>query len=65
MIPMPARRGRLILAAAALFLVVGAIYTSAPIAALGGVALSALMTAYLWFFPTAVLLRRRKIELSC
>lgn len=64
MIPMPARRGRLILAAAALFMLVGAIYTSAPIVALGGVALSALMTAYLWFFPTAILLRRRKIELS-
>jgi uncharacterized protein (DUF58 family) len=64
MIPIPARRGRLVLASSTLFLVVGSIYTSAPLVALGGVALSALMTAYLGFFPTAILLRRRKIELS-
>lgn len=64
MIPIPARRGRLVLASASLFLVVGSLYTSAPLVALGGVALSALMTAYLGFFPTAILLRRRKIELS-
>src|SRR5262245_32406059 len=64
MIPLPARRGRLVLASATLFLVVGALYSSAPLVALGGVALSALMTAYLGFFPTAILLRRRKIELS-
>ncbi|HUS63910.1 MAG TPA: DUF58 domain-containing protein [Kofleriaceae bacterium] len=64
MIPLPAKRGRYVLASAALFLVVGAIYGSAPLVALGGVSLSALMTAYLAFFPTAILLRRRKIELS-
>ena len=52
------------LASASLFLVIGSLYTSAPLAALGGVALSALMTAYIGFFPTAILLRRRKIELS-
>ena len=64
MIPIPARRGKLVLASATLFLVVGAIYMSAPLVAMGGLALSALMTAYLGFFPTAILLRRRKIELS-
>ncbi|HKE17192.1 MAG TPA: DUF58 domain-containing protein [Kofleriaceae bacterium] len=64
MIPIPARRGKLVLASATLFLVIGAIYMSAPLVAMGGLALSALMTAYLGFFPTAILLRRRKIELS-
>ena len=64
MIPIPARRGRLVLASASLLLIVGSLYTSAPLVALGGVALSALMTAYIGFFPTAILLRRRKIELS-
>jgi uncharacterized protein (DUF58 family) len=63
-IPIPARRGRLVLASATLFLLVGSLYTSAPLVAMGGIALSALMTAYLGFFPTAILLRRRKIELS-
>jgi len=64
MIPIPARRGKLVLASATLFLVVGSLYTSAPLVAMGGLVLSALMTAYLGFFPTAILLRRRKIELS-
>ena len=66
MVPIPARRGRLVLASAILFLLVGSITQppSGPLVALGGLALSALMTAYLGFFPTAILLRRRKIELS-
>lgn len=64
MVPMPARRGRLILATGALFIVIGALYASASIVALGVASTSAVMTAYLVFFPTAVLLRRRKIELS-
>jgi len=65
-IPVPARRGRLVLVSALLFILVGAVTqpSSGPLVALGGVALSALMTAYLGFFPTAILLRRRKIELS-
>jgi uncharacterized protein (DUF58 family) len=64
MIPIPARRGKLVLASATLFMVIGALYMSAPLVAMGGLTLSALMTAYLGFFPTAILLRRRKIELS-
>ena len=64
MVPVAARRGRLIVASGALFTLVGAAYSSAALVALGGVVLSAVMTAYLAFFPTAVLLRRRKIELS-
>ena len=64
MVPIPARRGKLVLGSATLFLMVGALTTSAPLVAMGGVVLSALMTAYLGFFPTAILLRRRKIELS-
>ncbi|MCG8416831.1 MAG: DUF58 domain-containing protein [Proteobacteria bacterium] len=64
MTPTLARRGRLILASAATFLVVSAIHGAPPLAALGSVIISALLTAYLWFFPTAILLRRKKIELS-
>jgi uncharacterized protein (DUF58 family) len=63
-LPSLARRGVLVLATAATFMVVGALYGQASIVALGGVALSAMMSAYLWFFPAAILLRRRKIELS-
>jgi uncharacterized protein (DUF58 family) len=64
MTPTLARRGKLVLASAASFMVIGAIYSAAPLIALGGAVLSAMLAAYLWFFPTAILLRRRKIELS-
>lgn len=64
MIPNLARRGTLILVAGLLFVVAGAVHTSAVTIALGGVVISGLMTAYLGFFPTAILLRRKKIELS-
>jgi uncharacterized protein (DUF58 family) len=65
-IPIPARRSRFVLGSAVLFILVGSITQppSGALVALGGVALSALMTAYLGFFPIAILLRRRKIELS-
>jgi len=62
--PSLAARGRLILVTGLLFCAVGAIHGAAPLTALGAVIVCALLTAYLWFFPTAVLLRRRKIELS-
>jgi uncharacterized protein (DUF58 family) len=62
--PTLARRGRLVLASAATFILVGAIHTAPPLVALGGVIVAALLTTYLWFFPTAILLRRKKIELS-
>ncbi len=64
MTPALARRGRLVLASGATFTLVGAIHGAPPLVALGGVIISALLTTYLWFFPTAILLRRKKIELS-
>jgi len=64
MIPSLATRGRLVLASGATFVFVGALYNAAALVALGGVTITALLTVYLWFFPTAILLRRRKIELS-
>ncbi|HUH03393.1 MAG TPA: DUF58 domain-containing protein [Kofleriaceae bacterium] len=64
MTPLLATRGKLVLGSAIMFIVVGSIYTAAPIVALGGTVLTVLTAAYLWFFPTAILLRRRKIELS-
>src|SRR5262249_53912096 len=47
-----------------LVLLIGAIHALPPIVTLGGLSLSALAAAYLAFYPTAVLLRRKKIELS-
>src|SRR5687767_13443020 len=64
MVPGLALRGKLVMASAALMLLVGALHAAPPLVGLGGVVLSALMAAYLWFYPTAVLLRRKKIELS-
>lgn len=64
MTPKLAKRGRLVLASALTFILVGAVHTAPALVALGGMVLSALLSAYLWFFPTAVLLRRKKIELS-
>jgi len=62
--PSLARRGKLILAAGIWFAIIGAFYSSAPLVAMGTVVVSAVLSAYLWFYPTAILLRRRKIELS-
>ncbi|HUQ02597.1 MAG TPA: DUF58 domain-containing protein [Kofleriaceae bacterium] len=64
MIPSLATRGKLVLATAALMVVVGAFRGAPPLVAMGGGVLVALLAAYLQFFPTAVLLRRKKIELS-
>jgi uncharacterized protein (DUF58 family) len=64
MTPSLAKRGKLILASGATFVVVGALYQAPPLVALGGLVIAALVTSYLYFFPTAVLLRRKKIELS-
>jgi uncharacterized protein (DUF58 family) len=64
MIPRLTARGFLILASAALVLLVGALHGAPPLVGLGGVVLAALSSAYLVFYPTAVLLRRKKIELS-
>ena len=64
MIPRLATRGRLVLGTALLFLVVGALHGSPPLVALAGVVLAVLLALYLMFYPTAILLRRKKIELS-
>jgi uncharacterized protein (DUF58 family) len=64
MTPHLARRGRLLVVVAALFVSVGAIRPAWPLVALGTVILSSICTAYLFFFPVAVLLRRRKVEMA-
>jgi uncharacterized protein (DUF58 family) len=64
MLPHLSLRGKLIVCSSMLFILVGALRGSAPLIALGGFVTSALMAYYLWFFPTAILLRRRKVELS-
>ena len=64
MIPSLATRGKLVLASAALMVLVGAFRGAPPLVARGGAVLTALLAAYVGFYPTAVLLRRKKIELS-
>lgn len=64
MIPRLATRGKLVLGTALLFLLVGALHGAPPLVALAGAVLSVLLALYLMFYPTAILLRRKKIELS-
>ena len=64
MIPRLAARGKLVLGTALLFLVVGALHGTPPLVSLAGVILAVLCALYLMFYPTAILLRRKKIELS-
>ncbi len=64
MIPRLAQRGKLVLATALLFLAVGALHGAPPLVALSGSTLTVLLAFYLQFYPTAILLRRKKIELS-
>src|SRR6266404_9554567 len=64
MIPRLATRGKLVLGTALLFLVVGALHGTPPLVSLAGTILSVLLALYLMFYPTAILLRRKKIELS-
>ena len=64
MIPRLTRRGKLLLATAVMFLVVGALHGSPPLVSLAGIVLASLLALYLEFYPTAILLRRKKIELS-
>jgi len=63
-IPRLAARGKLLLGTALLFLIVGALYGAPPLVGLAGVVLTVLCALYLGFYPTAILLRRKKIELS-
>ncbi len=64
MIPRLATRGKFVLGTALMFLVVGALHGTPPLVALAGVVLAVLCALYLMFYPTAILLRRKKIELS-
>lgn len=64
MIPRLATRGKLVLATALLFLLVGALHGAPPLVGLAGTILTVLLAMYLAFYPTAILLRRKKIELS-
>ncbi len=63
MTPSLTKRGKLILATAASFMLVGSLNGAAPLVAMGGVIIAAFFAAYLWFFPAAVLLRHRHIEI--
>jgi uncharacterized protein (DUF58 family) len=64
MIPRLTTRGKLVLTSILLFLLVGALHAAAPLVGMGGMVLAVLLAVYLSFFPTAILLRRKKIELS-
>jgi uncharacterized protein (DUF58 family) len=61
--PSLTKRGKLILATAASFMLIGALNGASPLVAMGGVIIAAFFAAYLWFFPAAVLLRHRHIEI--
>ncbi|MBI2895232.1 MAG: DUF58 domain-containing protein [Deltaproteobacteria bacterium] len=64
MIPTLTRSGRFVLAAVALFVVVGALSASPPIAALGAAASSAIVVVYLATLSIPRLVRREKIEFA-
>ncbi len=64
MIPRLTTRGKLVLSSILLFLLVGALHAAPPLVGMGGLLLAVLLAVYLSFFPTAILLRRKKIELS-
>ncbi len=64
MIPRLALRGKLVLGTALLFLIVGALHSTPPLVGIAGLVLAVLLSLYLAFYPTAILLRRKKIELS-
>src|SRR4029078_10197894 len=64
MIPRLGTRGKLVLGTALLFLAGGALHGAPPLVGLAGVVFTMLCALYLGFYPTAILLRRKKIELS-
>jgi uncharacterized protein (DUF58 family) len=64
MIPRLTTRGKLVLSSILLFLLVGALHAAPALVGMGGLVLAVLLAVYLGFFPTAILLRRKKIELS-
>lgn len=64
MIPHLTYRGRLVLATSLLLLFAGALLGNPPLVELAGAILIALLALHLMFYPTAILLRRKKVELS-
>lgn len=64
MTPRLALRGKLVAASAVLFVLVGSLNALPPLVGIGGFVVVVILAAYIAFYPTAVLLRRKKIELS-
>ncbi|MBI4512346.1 MAG: DUF58 domain-containing protein [Deltaproteobacteria bacterium] len=64
MTPGLSTRGRYVTVVSLVLVVAGTLATTWTLVALGMVALSALLVAVLWFYPTAIYYRRRKVELS-
>ena len=65
MTPQLAFRGRLIAASAALFIAVDSVHKGAwPLVFLGVVTVCTLGVLFVWFYPTAIFLRRHKVELA-
>ncbi len=64
MTPFLASRGKLVLITGSSLTVIGTIYAAPLLTALGITVIIALLAIYLWLFPTGILLRHRKIELS-
>ncbi len=64
MIPRLTARGRWVLGSAVMFIAVGAVIASPPLVAMGGMMMAVLLALHLAFFPVAIMLRRKKVELS-
>ncbi len=64
MIPRLTGRGRWVLGSALMFVAVGAVIASPPLVAMGGMMMAVLLALHLGFFPVAIMLRRKKVELS-
>lgn len=64
MIPRLTYRGRLVLATSVVFVLAGVMLGQSPLVELAGAILSVLVALHLTFYPTAILLRRKKVELS-
>jgi uncharacterized protein (DUF58 family) len=64
MIPRLTARGKWILASALLFILVGAVIAAPPLVGVGGMMMAVLLALHLGFYPVAIMLRRKKVELS-
>jgi uncharacterized protein (DUF58 family) len=63
MIPTPERSAKLVLVTAILFTAVGYYAQSWPLAVIGEVPIFALLAALVYFYPSLLMLRRRRVEL--